>query len=176
MTQKEEIALHNDLDLLKGYFNPRIVSIYRRTDAMNMLYRLKFVVNAPSFVARKNEAGPIPTNKIDFFMDILPGYPKTKPLVYYGDEEWLFHINTHETEGHPQCTGFHDSDGEDDIVQLAEKTIRAIIFDPAVRRFDSMASSTPCDWQKRMEEAHKLPTINPALLLRKSSRRKPQIF
>ena len=172
MTTKEQISLENDLNKLKNNFNSAYVSIYRRPDEKDILYRLKFVVNAPSFVARKNKAGPIATNKVIFYMDIMPGYPKTKPRVHYGDEEWLYHVNVFTSAGHNQCTDQYDPNSSD-IVELAEKTVRAIVFDPAVTRFNSMANSIPKSWQEPMEKTHKLPTINPALLMRRSSRRTP---
>ena len=172
MTAKEEISLQNDLNKLKNNFNSSYVSIYKRPDQTNILYRLKFVVNAPSFVAKRNKPGPIPTNKVSFYMDILPGYPKTKPVVYYGDEEWLYHVNVFTSVGHNQCTDQYDPDSSD-IVELAEKTVRAIVFDPAVTRFNSMANSIPKSWQQAREDTHMFPTINPALLMRRSSRRTP---
>ncbi|MBR4073383.1 MAG: hypothetical protein IKK24_05495, partial [Clostridia bacterium] len=110
--------------------------------------------------------------KVIFYMDILPNYPKTKPRVYYGNEQWPYHVNVYFTDMHPQCTDQYDPENSN-IIELAEKTARAVIFDPQVRRFNSMASSTPEKWQRRMEQKGELPTMNPALLFNRNVKRVP---
>ena len=173
MNTVERIALTNDLTKLKTLFNPQYVKIFRTPDKAGCSYCLKLVVSAPSYVLRKSASGPIRTNKVVFYIDILNGYPQTKPRVYYGDDEWLHHVNVFKTDGHSQCTDTWIPD-DSSISELAEKTVRAIVFDKNVRRFDSMANSSLKGWQEDMERQGKLPTIDPALLMRCNMRRSPR--
>lgn len=174
MTTIEKIALENDLKKLKMHFNPQHVHIYRLPTKPDCSYCLKFVIDVPSYVAKAHvPLKPIRVNGVTFYMDVLSGYPEKKPLVYYGDKVWPYHVNVFTGSGHHQCTDLWK--GEDgSLCQLAEKTVRAIIFDPGVTRYDSKANSEPEEWQRRMEQAGKLPTMDTALLLTRCQRRKPQ--
>lgn len=169
----ERIALTNDLNKLKELFNPNYVKIYKVPCKTDCSYCLKITVSAPTYVSRKHGTGPFYSNSLSFYIDIVKGYPQTKPRVYYGDDEWLYHINVFKTMEHAQCTDQWYPDSSS-IAELAEKTARAIVFDTNVRRFDSMANSTLENWQKKMEKDGKLPTMNPALLMRRTSRRSPR--
>lgn len=174
MTTIEKIALENDLMKLKTHFNPQYVHIYRLPTKPGCSYCLKFVVDVPSYVAKAHVPHkPIRVTGVTFYIDVLSGYPERKPLVYYGEQAWPHHVNVFIGSDHHQCTDLWK--GEDgSLCQLAEKTVRAIIFDPGVTRYDSMANSEPREWQERMDRVGRFPTIDPALLLMRYQRRKPQ--
>lgn len=173
MTNIEKIALTNDLNSLKNHFNPSYVHIYRLPTKEGCSYCLKFVVNVPSYVCKANsKINPVRVYGVTFYMDIPCGYPEKKPVVYYGDVMWPYHVNVFSSKGHVQCTDVWN--GEDgSLCQLAEKTVRAIVFDSSVTRYDSKATSTPEEWQKRMEREGKIPTMNVKLLLRRYQTRTP---
>ena len=173
MNAIEKIALENDLNKLKTYFNPKYVNIYRIPLKPGCSYCLKFVVNAPSYVVHSNEqTEPTRVSSVTFFMDIYSGYPAKKPRVYYGDTSWLYHINVF-SDSHSQCTD-RWVNGNSNLCELAEKTVRAIVFDKSVRRYNSMATSGPEKWMRIMEEKNKLPTMDFTLLLRRYQRRQPK--
>lgn len=165
MDLAEKIAIRNDVTKLQELFNPRYVSIYKRPDDKNFSLRLKIVVKAPTYVMTPTSSSPQRRSQISFFIDIYPGYPQTKPAVYYGDDEWLYHVNVFVTNHHAQCTD-RWIEGDSSLAELAKKTVNAIVFNPDVCRYNSKANSAPEKWQRRMEETHKFPTMNPALLFR----------
>ena len=171
MTKAEEIALSNDLKKLKTLFNPQYATIYVLPKKTGCSYCLKVVMKVPTYVSRRAQSGPIFKNGIEFFIDIFNDYPKTKPRVYYGDEEWLYHVNVFNSEGHSQCTDEWNKDS--DLYQIIEKTARAIVFDDN-QKFNSMASSIPEKWQKDMKAKGKLPTMNAALLFARNVKRTPK--
>ena len=173
MATKEQIALNNDKKKLAKHFNPKYVSIFECPPKAGCICSLKFVLKVPTYVVTKDCSTPRLVQSITFYMDILPNYPKTKPHVYYGDSMWLYHINVFFSDQHTQCTDRYDPENSN-IIELAEKTARAIVFDTQVRRFKSMASSIPKNWQERMEQEKKLPTMNPALLFMRNINRAPR--
>lgn len=172
MDLKEQLAIKNDITKLKELFNPNYISIYKRPNDNNYSLRLKIVVKAPTYVLTPSSSAPQFRKQIVFYIDILPGYPKTKPLVYYGNDEWLYHVNVFSSSNHAQCTDRYDSSSSS-IVELAKKTVNAIVFNPDVCRYNSMAWSVPEKWQRQMEREHKFPTINPALLFKAGMKRTP---
>ena len=164
---------NNDKKKLAKHFNPQYVRIFECPANPGCICTLKFVLRVPTYVATKSCSSPQFAQFIVFYIDILPNYPKSKPRVYYGDDVWLHHVNVFLSKNHPQCTDSYDPDNSS-IIELAEKTARAIVFDTHVRRFNSMASSVPEQWQRRMENENKLPTMNPALLFMRNIHRTPQ--
>ena len=172
MTKIEQMALANDLKKLVKHFNPQYVSIFKLPTRTGYIYSLKITMNVPTYVLSKYSSTPRFVKSISFYMDILPGYPATKPVVYYGNEQWLYHVNVFASEGHKQCTDVYDPENSS-LVELAEKTARAIVFDPAVTRFNSKASSLPEEWQKQKLSKRELPTMNPALLFARNMKRIP---
>jgi len=172
MASKQDIALANDKKKLARHFNPQYVTIYECPTKPGCICSLKFVLRVPTYVATKTRPFPHLVQSITFYMDILPNYPKTKPRVYYGNDMWPYHVNVFFSNMHTQCTDRYDPENSN-IIELAEKTARAIVFDTQVRRFNSMASSIPEKWQRRMEQEGKLPTMNPALLFMRNIKRTP---
>ena len=172
MTIAEKIALNNDLKKLNTLFNPKYVKIFVLPNKPDCVYCLKVVMKVPTYVSKKNQSGPIPKNGIEFYIDIFNGYPKIKPRVYYGNEEWLYHVNVFNSDGHTQCTDEWNKDS--DLYQIAEKTARAVVFDDN-QKFKSMASSIPESWQKDMKAKGKLPTMDTAILFARNVKRTPKV-
>lgn len=172
MATKEQIALNNDLRKLSKHFNSKYVLIYQCPTNKDCICSLKFVLKVPTYVLTKGRKTPKLVQSITFYMDVLPNYPKSKPRVYYGNEMWPYHINVFFSDMHPQCTDQYDPENSS-IIELAEKTARAVVFDTQVRRFKSMATSIPANWQAEMEKKQKLPTMNPALLFARNLKRVP---
>ncbi len=171
MTRTEKLAIDNDLEVLKGHVNPSYVKLFIVPTKPGCILSLKIkTVNTPTYVSTEsNPNAPQYDTSIEFYMDILPNYPKTKPKVYYGNKKWPHHVNVFTSDQHAQCTDRYDPENSS-LVELVEKTLRAIVFDKN-RRYNSMANSGPEKWQRSMEEKGKLPTMNPALLFMRNMRR-----
>lgn len=173
MTRNEQISLQNDLTRLKKTFNPHYVSFSVLPAKAGSIFTFKMhMKNITTYVKRSDSVPPVPVHSIDVYFDIHSGYPRVKPTVYYGDTQWLCHVNTFTTPQHKQCTDIYDPNNSS-LVELAIKTARAVVYDKNVARYDSMAMPSQKEWQQRMERSGKFPTINPTLLFTANQKRTP---
>lgn len=122
----------------------------------------RFDVNAKShYLESENDTDPKETNLTTFWLDVKDGYPKSKPLVYYEPNHRLASVNVFRNG--VQCIDEWHYDEEyagnnSSLLMVVEKTIKDIIHEPSVSRFDSMAYVPLADWQKKNIESKAFPT------------------
>lgn len=157
-------ALRNDYGELITAFDPSHVIIQRLKAPKGSMLLLKVTVNAPSYyLTSRTDVVPKPTDRMWFYINVFNGYPKVKPSVFYPSDRYLAAVNTFRDGA--QCTdAWHTYSS---IAGLCEKTCRAIVQDPCVARFDSMANSAMEKWQRDKIRSGQFPTLDPADLLRR---------
>lgn len=168
LTREDTIlALRNDYKELLGIFNPQVVTITREQTRPGTMCLLKFHVKAHTFILDSEyDVTPKPADDIIFYMEVYEGYPDKKPLVYYPVSRKLASVNVY--PGGQQCTDKKKS--YTSLCSLAEKTIRDIIHDTNVTRYDSMANGRLEQWQRSMEQKGAFPTLQPRFLFADSCR------
>lgn len=150
-------ALRNDYYALINAFNSNIVHIDRESAPIGTMCLLKITVKAPSHIlSTEDDIHPKPVNELSFRIQVMNGYPLTKPRVFYPPDHRLASVNVFRTGA--QCVD--EWLQYSSLVTLAEKTIRDIIHDPNVSRYESMAYSPLKVWQKTMVENGTFPTID----------------
>lgn len=163
ITEEDSVeALRNDYAELIHHFDPKYVVIQRFKPPAGSMLLLRVTVNAPSFYLNSRvDALPKATNQMYFYINVYNGYPKVKPAVYYPKDRYLASVNTFRDGA--QCTDTWHTYSS--ITTLCEKTCRAIVQDPCVARFDSMANSSMENWQKERIKNGTFPTMMPGRLL-----------
>ncbi len=168
------MALRNDEREMLAAFNPEKVRIEPTEAPTGMMSKYKVTVNVPTHYLEDNELkNPIPTNSIVFYVEVLNGYPKTKPRVYYPSGKRLASVNVFAPDAHnrmrcAQCTDeWYPKTSS--LFLLVEKTVRDIIHDPSVCRYDSMANTSLETWHKENVKNKRFPTVDPAELYRKNT-------
>lgn len=124
----------------------------------------QFEVYAPShYLEGEKDITPKSTDKTTFWMDIREGYPMTQPHVYYLSNRRLASANVFKNG--TQCIDEWVYDEEHagnntSLVTTVRKTIKDIIHDPSVCRFDSPANGDMIAWQKGNIENYMFPTCS----------------
>lgn len=130
----------------------------------------KITVHAPSYEIVDGEDGtPQRVEQQDFHLLVYNGYPAVKPKVYFGPKSRNASVNCFQSK--TQCTD--DWGAYSSLVTLVEKTVKDIIHDPAVTRYNSMAYGALEEWQKRMTANGMLPTIPPERIYRNNATTQP---
>ena len=167
------IALRNDKYELLHAFDPNIVKIEDEWCNAYFMAKFKVTVNAPThYLTGDDMKSPKPTDSIVFYVEVPNGYPKTKPRVYYPAEKRLASVNVFppldkEKMYASQCTDeWYPKTSS--LFLLVEKTVRDIIHDPCVCRYDSMANSSLEDWHRENVKKGCFPTIDPAEIYKKA--------
>lgn len=152
-------------EMLEG-FNPRYVTITEERAPAGCMGLFRITVSANTFILTcEEDTTPKPANKLVFYVKVFPNYPAIAPSVYFAPNCRLAHVNTFRNG--TQCI---DKWGKySSLKSVVEKTIRAIIFDENVTKYESMAFRTIEDWQKRMASKNAFPTLNPPDLILRSS-------
>ncbi len=124
----------------------------------------EFTVNAPTYYLTSGlDIIPKKTNSIVFYLDILNGFPKVKPHVYYNSSKILASVNVF-TSGSQCIDNWHydpENAGKSSSLEgTVRKTLMDIIHDPSVTRFESMANGSLESWQRRMYSSGKLPSCS----------------
>ena len=160
-------ALRNDYYEVLTAFNPEIITITKlRPEDSSDMCLLKVHVDAPCYVLKgKNSNSPQMVGSNDFFVRVKNGYPSTKPVVYFNDNAINASVNTFKSDGN-QCIDTWNP-ATSSLKRAIEKTIRDIIHDPTVTKYHSMANSSLKEWQQDLTSRGLLPTIDPAILLKK---------
>lgn len=158
LTKEDSIvALRNDYQELLSMFNPRVVLISREAAPAGAMCLLKVRVIAPTFMLQsENDVSPKSVGELTFFVKVFEGYPQVKPLVYYPPHCRLASVNVFFNG--TQCTS--DWFAYSSICTLVEKTVRDIVHDPCITRYDSMAYGGVANWQREMVKRGAFPTIN----------------
>lgn len=164
-------AFDRDKEELLNGFNPRYVVIEeeRAPDGCMGLFRV--TVKAKSWIVTSEaDVSPRQVAKQVFYIKVYENYPAIAPKVYFAPNCRLAHVNTHRNG--VQCIdkwGRYSS-----LLSVAEKTIRACIYDENVTKYESKACSSLETWQKNMAAQKAFPTIDPPdLILRSNAGREP---
>lgn len=167
MTETEKTALKNDREELEKGINPAHVHITELTpmDGCSVFLQVD-VVGITTWVCSTDNPTPHRSNSIRFFLTASSPYPSGRIHVFYGDKEWPAHVNVHLNNCHTQCLDVQDRYAS--LYRAIRKTLRAIVFDPAVVRFDSKANSQYLEFMT--SHANQFPSFNPAKLFRCSAR------
>ena len=169
-----ELALKNDERELMSAFDPEIVDIVKVEAPVGVMVKYRVRVNAPThYLENDSTDNPIACDSIVFYIEVLNAYPNTRPKVYYPSNKRLASVNVYLPDPKDgmrsaQCTDKWKSKGSS-LFLLVEKTVRDIIHDPSVCRYDSMANDKLKDWHERNVANKIFPTIEPGDIYRKSS-------
>lgn len=149
-------ALENDYRELLMTFNDDVVEITRIQPDVGYMCKLKITVHAPCyFLNGANDVSPKLQNWIEFYVAVKNFYPQTKPIVYYAENRYLASVNV--WNNGVQCIDHWNVYSS--LCSIVEKTVKDIIHDPMVTRYDSMANVNMENWQKQMTAQKKLPTM-----------------
>ena len=157
-------AYERDKAELLEAFNLRYVTITEERTPAGCLGLLKITVNSKSYILTcEEDIDPKSVDKPYFFMKVFDGYPAIAPKVYFPPNRRLAHVNTYRNG--TQCI---DKWGKySSLKSVAEKTIRAIIYDENVTKYNSMACSSVETWQKSMAAKKAFPLLTPPDLILK---------
>ena len=92
---------------------------------------------------------------------------KNKVQIYYGPDMWPAHVNVFSSHNHAQCIDAWTKYSS--LASSVRKTLHAVVFDPAVVKFNSMANSSFKTWME--QNRSRFPSFDPSLLFRSSIRR-----
>ena len=148
-------------------FNPRYVTIQEERAPAGSLGLFRVTVHARSYILTcEEDTAPKPVDKLVFHVKVFDNYPAIAPKLYFAPNCRLAHVNTFRNGG--QCI---DKWGKySSLKNVVEKTIRAIIYDENVTKYNSMACSSIEGWQKEMAAKKAFPMLNPPdLILRENS-------
>lgn len=153
----QEAFLRDKQELLQA-FDPRYVTIQRMSTPKGCLAQFEITVHAMTYALfGPKDTQPKAVPKLSFYLEISENYPAVAPRIYFSPERRLAHVNTFSSG--TQCTDRWSAYSTMKIV--AEKTIRAVIFDENVTRYDSKACAFLEPWQQKMAAEGKFPTLNP---------------
>lgn len=140
------------------------VEITRLNAPQGSICLWQFVVKARThYLVEEDDTVPKETDSMTFWLDVKDGYPKVKPYVYYAPNHRLASVNVFRNGA--QCIDEWKYDeahagNNSSLLTTVEKTIKDIIHDPTVSRFDSMANRSMAQWQKENTENHRFPTCS----------------
>ena len=148
-------------EMLEG-FNPKYVTIQQEPTPAGCLGLFKVTVLVKSFILNcEQDTSPKPVSKLAFYVKVFDNYPAIAPKLYFAANCRLAHVNTYRNG--TQCIdrwGKYSS-----LKNVVEKTIRAVIYDENVTKYNSMACSSIEDWQKSMAAKKVFPMLNPPDLI-----------
>lgn len=168
MTAAEKTALENDKRELMEMLNPRYFRVFERPkkDGYALCLRIE-VNNIRTWVVTPTNATPHLSTHITIYVDVPNGYPKNKVQIYYGPDMWPAHVNVFSSHNHAQCIDAWTKYSS--LASSVRKTLHAVVFDPAVVKFNSMANSSFKPWME--QNRSRFPSFDPSLLFRSSVRR-----
>lgn len=170
-------ALNNDYKELCAAFNPDLLTIRvlpSEDDIMCLLECTvdvsKFENNGLYYLNGRHDTKGKKTNRLTFWVEVYHDYPNTKPRIYYTGTRRNASVNTFLPDNNNRASQCTDDWGTySSLTSIVRKTLRDILHDPEVARFDSIANSNVSDWQKEMIEKGLFPTIPIALIYRKQA-------
>lgn len=148
-------------------FNPRYVTIDQERTPAGCLGLFKVTVHVKSYILTcEEDTSPKPVDKLIFYVKVFDNYPAIAPKLYFAPNCRLAHVNTYRNG--TQCI---DKWGKySSLKNAVEKTVRAIIYDENVTKYNSKACGSIEDWQKGMAAKKAFPMLNPPdLILRESN-------
>ena len=158
-------AYERDKAELLDAFNPRYVTITEERAPAGCLGLMKVTVHSKSYILTcETDTDPKPVEQLSFHIKVFNDYPAIAPKVYYAPNRRLAHVNTYRNG--TQCTDLWKRYSS--LKNVAEKTIRAIVFDENVTKYNSPACSSISEWQKAMAAKKAFPLLNPPDLILKT--------
>ena len=145
-----------------------MVKIEKTDKVDGILARYRITVNLGdknTYIIRKGSDTPEPVNKIAFYVDVPYTYPQCAVRVYFGTKQGLYHVNTWNDDNHRQCIDVWTKYSS--IKSVIEKTLRAILYDEDVCRYESMANSLAKNWQQKKVREGEFPIYPSSILFRK---------
>lgn len=155
-------AFNRDKVELLNAFNPHYVTIEQERTPLGCMALFKVTVHAKSYMLISEEdTSPKEVGKLAFYVKVFDNYPAIAPELYFAPNCRLAHVNTFRSG--TQCI---DKWGKySSLKNVVEKTIRAVIYDENVTKYNSKACSAIEDWQKGMVAKKVFPTITPPDLI-----------
>lgn len=160
-------AFDRDKTEMLEAFNPRYVTIDQERTPAGCLGLFKVTVHVKSYILTcEEDTSPKPVDKLVFYVKVFDNYPAIAPKLYFAPNCRLAHVNTYRNG--TQCI---DKWGKySSLKNAVEKTIRAIIYDENVTKYNSKACGSIEDWQKGMAAKKAFPMLNPPdLILRENN-------
>lgn len=156
-------AYERDKAELLNAFDPRYVTITEERTPTGCLGQFRITVKARSYtLSSEDDVNPKPVNQLSFRLKVFDNYPAISPKIWFEPGCRLAHVNTYRSG--TMCT---DKWGKySSLVSITEKTIRAVIYDESVTRYDSMACTAVKDWQQSLAAKGSFPTLSPDLILK----------
>jgi len=155
-------AIVNEFYAIKDLITEN-VTLTRESAPAGCVCLWRFDVNAPThYLESPTDTVPKETNGISFWVKVKEGFPSVKPEVYYNVNKHLASVNAFRNGAQCIDDWIYDpshAGNNSTLVKTVEKTIKDIIHDPSVSRFDSMANSDVMDWQKNNIRNHRFPTV-----------------
>ena len=157
-----EEAFQRDREELLEAFDPRYVSIDELDPPAGCLGQFLVTVLHPTYILTSPEATePEPVDELSFMARVHNHYPAIAPQLFFLPDCRLAHVNTYRSG--TQCIDIWGKYSS--LKNVVEKTIRAIIYDENVTKYNSMACSCIEDWQKEMARKGAFPLLDPPDLI-----------
>lgn len=155
-------AFERDKAEMLEAFNLKYVTIQPERTPAGCLGLFKVTVHVKSYILTcEEDLTPKPANKLVFYVKVFDNYPAIAPKLYFAPNCRLAHVNTYRNG--TQCI---DKWGKySSLKNVVEKTIRAVIYDENVTKYNSKACAALEDWQKGMAAKKVFPMLNPPDLI-----------
>lgn len=169
VSEETKEAILNEFINIKEVLTDNVI-LTRETAPAGYAALWKVNVKAPTYYLDSDEdKTPKSINEIFFKVGIKDNFPVGKPDVFYPVEKHHAGVNTFR-DGR-QCIDdwIYDpihAGRNSTLLNTVVKTIKDIIYDPSVMRFDSMANSDISTWQKERVNNHSFPTVPLSHVLR----------
>lgn len=159
-------AFERDKTEMMEAFSPKYVTIRQEPAPAGCMGLFKVTVHCKSFILTgERDTTPRPVDELAFRVMVYDSYPAIAPKLYFEPGRRLAHVNTYRSG--TECI---DKWGKySSLKNVVEKTIRAIVFDENVTRYESMACSSIKEWQQEMAKKKVFPTLNPPDLILKAN-------
>ena len=185
MTNKisdDQYAFQEQWKEIEHRYNPNIVSLQRVTPKAGVLASVEFTVTprgaavmgkAPKmYILNRDNADDMQADSIRGQVDIIPGFPQTRPVVSFPYRTALKHINVFNSG--KMCIG----NSELTVLSvLFDNIIGACIYnpDPSIANYDSPANKDIIGWQRQKEKSGEFPIIDPSKIFAKRINTLPSI-
>lgn len=170
-------AFNEQLKDIEGRYNPALVKIRRMAADPGTIAKLEFKVTPKNvapltkdvrmYIRNRNGDTEMRAESITGTMDILPGFPETRPIVKFPYYMTLKHINVFQSG--KMCIGTAPITV---LREVVDNIVGACIYStaPSAANYDSPADRDSISWQKAKEGSGEFPLIDPKLMF---NRRKP---
>lgn len=164
-------AFSEQLRDIEDRYNPSLVKIKRIAADPGTIAKLEFTITPKNvvplskdvrmYIRNRNGDSEIRAESITGTMDILPGFPKTRPVVKFPYSMTLRHINVFQSG--KMCIGTAPITV---LREVFDNIVGACIYStaPSAANYDSPADRDSISWQKSKESSGEFPLIDPKLM------------